>query len=294
MKKIFAYCDSLCEPNPGEMHVGGWAKDENDNVLFTFHKKIGNGTCNEAEYFALFTIAEKLSEFLKDNKDRLEIIIHSDSQLMTKQMNGIWQTTKEEIKSLYNRAKTHQAKLNFSVQWVSREQNAIADSLAQTFKLKGSGRRMSIDNNRFSVKRNTPCSEILFDKQMGRLLHSDIITGLKEELEVELEKKILDFDKVAVIIAKMKEERKELEKRVPQLNQLVNKWVGSAFNVLDEALDEFQVLAKENHADTKERILEFFSYIKREKEDTEDRTIGEKVNFEPEENVENDSCLDTY
>lgn len=258
--KIQAFCDSLCEPNPGDMHVGYWAKDANDNLLFAEHKKIGYGTCNEAEYHALFTIVAKLEEVLKGDLKSHSITIHSDSQLMTKQMNGLWQVTKPEIAMLYGRGKRLQEAHGFNVQWVPRENNSVADALAQEERLKGSGRRYQLEDGRYRVHRNTPCVEVFSDREMGKLLHSSKMSLLKEELEGELESAKLNFRAITTTLTGIRQESMRIKHSLPKLNSLVEDWLTSTFTYLDSHLVEFIGQANVSSDDLRISVKEFFNF----------------------------------
>jgi ribonuclease HI len=61
---IYGYCDSLCEQKGhSPMHLGYWAKDQTDNVLFSNHEIVRNrsgktlrSTNNQAEYYSLIAL----------------------------------------------------------------------------------------------------------------------------------------------------------------------------------------------------------------------------------------------
>lgn len=261
--KILAFCDSLCEPNPGEMHVGYWAKDTANNILFYKHRKVGFGTCNEAEYHALFTIVAALAEQLgKDAWTAHQVTIHSDSQLMTKQINGLWQVTKPEIAALYHRAKRLQDLHGFKVQWIPRENNSIADALAQEERLKGSGRRYQLDDGRLRVHRNTPCVEIFSDREMGRLLHSEQMSQLKEDLEAGIEQSKIDFDRLGSTLMGIRLESQRLRDSLPKLNNLVTDWLTSTFAQLDQSMGEFLEQADQRDPALRESVREFFTHLR--------------------------------
>lgn len=61
---IYGYCDSLCESKGhSPMHLGYWAKDQGDNILFAKHEIVRNkqgnrvrATNNQAEYYSLIAL----------------------------------------------------------------------------------------------------------------------------------------------------------------------------------------------------------------------------------------------
>ena len=274
---ILAYCDSLCEPNPGDMHVGCWAKTEDGDVLFAEHKRIGFGTCNEAEYHALFSIVALLEKQFQGNWPK--VTIHSDSQLMTKQVTGQWNTTKPEIIALYNRAMGLQTKYGFTVQWIPRENNAVADALAQEQRLKGSGRRFTLEDGRFRVHRNTPCVEIFTDKEMGKMLHTAKMSNLKEKIESELEKPQINFPTLHETLVAIQAETTRIHNTLPKMNGLVQEWVDSTFNLLGEHMNTFTTLAEQQDETVKPMFLEFLHAMEEKQvhhmEDTEEEEAYE-------------------
>lgn len=261
---INAYCDSLCEPNPGEMHVGCWAKKVSGNeALFVKHRKIGHGTCNEAEYHALFTVVACLAEHFGD-KPWPEVVIHSDSQLMTKQVNGLWKVTNSVMIALFNKSKQLQEKYGFKLQWIPRENNAVADALAQEQRLKGSGRRYLLEDGRHRVRPNTPCVEIFTDREMSKMLFSRELHELRDMLEGELDTPRPDYTKVYKSLRNMQSEVLKLKKRIPKTNNLVEGWMNSTFGLLNDTFDQFLIMARTEDDLLKENFNEFFSALQKD------------------------------
>lgn len=84
-------------------------------------------TNNLAEYTALV----KLLEFcIKSGLSR--IMVFGDSQLVIRQMTGLYQVRSENILPLYLRAKILEEKfISVHFEWVKREENDLADSLSK-------------------------------------------------------------------------------------------------------------------------------------------------------------------
>src|SRR4030067_1895160 len=80
---ILAYTDGASRGNPGESGVGIVLKDEFGNVIGSHFGYIGQATNNIAEYTAL---AACLKLVKKTECDHL--VVHSDSELMVRQLNG--------------------------------------------------------------------------------------------------------------------------------------------------------------------------------------------------------------
>ena len=90
-------------------------------------RAIGKATNNEAEYRSLITAIE---ESLKNNFKNIEI--NSDSELLVKQVNGQYKVRAANLKPFYDLVIKSIKKLDsFTISWVSREENSLADELAK-------------------------------------------------------------------------------------------------------------------------------------------------------------------
>ncbi len=86
---------------------------------------LGETTNNVAEYTALVRALERASEL-----GAHRLIIHSDSELMVKQMNGQYQVKSDDLRGLYEQAKQLVRRLqSVSFVHVRRGQNSHADRL---------------------------------------------------------------------------------------------------------------------------------------------------------------------
>lgn len=129
MKKIKVYTDATAKGNPGPSGLGIVIKDESDEILLTHKQYIGKATNNQGEYTALLE-SLKLLKNLNTEYDFVEF--YSDSLLMVSQLTG-----KYKIKDKYLMRNAMNFwdginKLNkkYSITYIPREQNAIADKLA--------------------------------------------------------------------------------------------------------------------------------------------------------------------
>ena len=94
---------------------------------FLISRSIGKATNNEAEYQSLITAVE---ESLKNNFNNIEI--YSDSELLVKHINGQYKVKAANLKPLYDLVTKSIRKLDsFSISWVPREENSLADELAK-------------------------------------------------------------------------------------------------------------------------------------------------------------------
>ena len=88
---------------------------------------LGEMTNNQAEYTALVRALEHALELAPDGP----VVVHSDSELMVKQLNGDYRVKNEELRPLYERALQLSRRFNQPVAFrhVRREQNRRADEL---------------------------------------------------------------------------------------------------------------------------------------------------------------------
>jgi len=116
--------------NPGKRAIGVVLKTP--TKTYKFKKEIGEGTNNQAEYYALIAgmmLAKKLG--IK------ELTVKGDSELVIKQMRGEYRVRDPILRKLYERAKElERAFKKVSYEWIPREENKEADRLA-TEALKG-------------------------------------------------------------------------------------------------------------------------------------------------------------
>ena len=88
---------------------------------------LGEMTNNQAEYTALVRALEHALEL----GARHRVIVHSDSELMVKQMNGEYRVKNEELRDLYEQACALRRRFDgpVTIRHVRREQNKRADQL---------------------------------------------------------------------------------------------------------------------------------------------------------------------
>jgi ribonuclease HI len=121
-----AHIDGAARGNPGPASYGVAFLRPDGQPLEQLRKYIGRMTNNVAEYYALIAALDYAAAhgFKK-------LRIRSDSELLVRQMKGIYKVKSGDLKPLHERAKKLAATLEyFDVQHVPREQNAVADALA--------------------------------------------------------------------------------------------------------------------------------------------------------------------
>lgn len=127
MDELEIYTDGACSGNPGEAAIGVLIK-EKGKIVKEIAQAIGQATNNIAEYTALVRALEEAKQL-----GGQKIYIHTDSELMFKQIQGSYQVKAPQIKPLYEKAialAKQFRKIEFK--WVPREENKDADRLAQS------------------------------------------------------------------------------------------------------------------------------------------------------------------
>jgi len=118
------YTDGGSRGNPGKAAIGGVILN-NENSVGTFSKYIGIQTNNFAEYTALL---EGLNICI--SKNILAIDCFLDSDLVVKQLNGIYKVKNANIKPVYLKIKALLDSFDrITFTHVRREFNKVADAL---------------------------------------------------------------------------------------------------------------------------------------------------------------------
>jgi ribonuclease HI len=119
------HIDGACLRNPGPAAIGVVIR-KGGNTVTEIARSIGEGTNNIAEYSALIA-ALKEAQSLKEEY----LKIFTDSELLYKQIRGLYKMKSDNLKKLFEEANTL-AKTFKKVEiiWVPREENKDADKLA--------------------------------------------------------------------------------------------------------------------------------------------------------------------
>ena len=131
MKKIIIYTDGGSRGNPGPAAIGAVFCNEKGQVIKKYSEYLGEATNNEAEYQAvIFALKKFKALFGKKLAKNSEIEIKSDSELLIRQLNGLYKILEPKIQPLF--LKTWNLKLDFKkvkFKHISREKNREADRL---------------------------------------------------------------------------------------------------------------------------------------------------------------------
>ena len=124
---LHAFTDGASRGNPGESGIGLILKDEQGNVLLSESGFIGITTNNVAEYTALLTLLQRMKDIACTR-----LIVHSDSELMVRQLNGTYRVRDQGLKGYYREVMQLLASAPFQceVKHIPRSSNKDADRLA--------------------------------------------------------------------------------------------------------------------------------------------------------------------
>lgn len=124
--KLTFYIDGASRGNPGKAAIGVVIMNGDGHPIDEIKRYIGETTNNMAEYQALI---EALTEG-KRLKGR-EIHVFSDSELLVRQINGVYKVKDSKLLDLYKEAKRLISGFKeFKIDHIVREKNSQADSLA--------------------------------------------------------------------------------------------------------------------------------------------------------------------
>jgi secondary thiamine-phosphate synthase enzyme len=126
MTKASIAVDGASRGNPGPAGIGIVISDDSGHILAEISEYIGNQTNNFAEYTALIRAlcaAQKMGF--------THVSVRTDSELMSKQINGQYRAKNSALLPLYQSALDHLHQFrSVEITHVPREQNKRADSLA--------------------------------------------------------------------------------------------------------------------------------------------------------------------
>jgi len=121
-----ANIDGGSRGNPGPAAYGVVIRDGRGEIVAKLKKYIGRMTNNVAEYYGLIAAMD----YAQSHGIRA-LRIESDSELLVKQMRGLYKVKSEDLRPLFERAqKMAKGFESFRIEHVYREQNREADALA--------------------------------------------------------------------------------------------------------------------------------------------------------------------
>ena len=136
---LIAHSDGGARGNPGPAGYGVVIKDEAGRKVAALSEYLGHQTNNFAEYQGLIAALEYA---IQHGPKALKLI--SDSELLVRQIKGIYKVKNAVLQDLHGRAKELIAQMDwFSIGHAFREQNQEADRLANDAMDRGMGRSVA-------------------------------------------------------------------------------------------------------------------------------------------------------
>ena len=124
MQKLIINTDGGSRNNPGPAGIGVVFSDDKGETVATFKEYIGEATNNVAEYKALILALTKAQNF-----EATEIECRLDSELVVKQLNGIYKVKEPTMKELNANVRELIFFKPVKFVHVRREFNKLADKL---------------------------------------------------------------------------------------------------------------------------------------------------------------------
>jgi ribonuclease HI len=179
---LIAHSDGGARGNPGPAGYGVIIEDESGKKIATLSEYLGHQTNNFAEYQGLIAALEYA---LKHGPKALRVI--SDSELLVRQIKGIYKVKNATLQELHARAKQLIAQLEwFSIGHALREHNQEADRLANAAMDKGTGR---ISAPPPKVVPNSPATQQEFEGIVRdgtvKLLDGNLSEGTRVQVRVK-------------------------------------------------------------------------------------------------------------
>jgi ribonuclease HI len=120
--KLVVFTDGGSRGNPGPSAAGVVILTSDNEILEEFGVYLGVGTNNQAEYTAVKLALEAAAKY-KPNK----VSMFMDSELVVRQLNGIYRVKNLELKPIYEAVKRLAAERQVTFEHVYREKNKPAD-----------------------------------------------------------------------------------------------------------------------------------------------------------------------
>ena len=176
---LVAHTDGGARGTPGPAGYGVVIEDQTGKQVAALSEYLGHQTNNFAEYQGLIAALE----YTLENRHRALKVI-SDSELLVRQIKGIYKVRNPGLQDLYVRAKQLIGKLDwFWIGHALRERNQEADRLANAAMDKGTGR-----SARGVPPGNSPARQVFEGMVRGgavKLLDGELPEGTRVEVRVK-------------------------------------------------------------------------------------------------------------
>ncbi len=125
------HADGGARGNPGPAGAGAVVRDGQGNIVATVSDYLGIRTNNYAEYEAVIQAMRQVHELAKGRLADTTVMVKMDSELVIKQMNGVYKIKHPDMQAQAARLKELAAAMGaIFFAHVPRAQNSDADKLA--------------------------------------------------------------------------------------------------------------------------------------------------------------------
>jgi ribonuclease HI len=177
---LIAHSDGGARGNPGPAGYGVVLQDEAGRKVAALSQYLGHQTNNFAEYQGLIAALEYA---IGHGHKALKVV--SDSELLVRQIKGIYKVKNETLKELHGRARQLIAQLDwFSIDHALREHNREADDLANQAMDTGTG-RVTRAPSPASVSASPQEFEGIVKGGAIRLLNGELPDGTRVQVKVK-------------------------------------------------------------------------------------------------------------
>src|SRR4030042_3125990 len=97
---VYLYTDGACSKNPGPGSIGVLLLENSCNELEIFKEPICHTTNNRAEYRALIKGLDLAAKHCRHT-----VYCYLDSELVVKQLNGVFRLKNDELRDLFHKVK---------------------------------------------------------------------------------------------------------------------------------------------------------------------------------------------
>ena len=128
--EIIIHTDGGSRGNPGPA-AAAFIVEQNEIIIYQESKFLGNATNNIAEYNGVVIALEWIIREQSIHNTQSSIIFYLDSELVVKQINGLYKVKDNNLKVLHNLILDLLKKVSVNVIFknVLREKNKLADSI---------------------------------------------------------------------------------------------------------------------------------------------------------------------
>ena len=125
-KQLHIYTDGASRGNPGDAGAGAVICNTRGKIIKKIKRYLGNTTNNVAEYLALIIALQEALKF------KAEVIhLYLDSELIVRQIKGIYKVKDRKMKFLSHQAKKLLSQfIQYDIICIDRKKNKKADELA--------------------------------------------------------------------------------------------------------------------------------------------------------------------